>query len=487
LNDLDPEYGNPSVKLVSNCETLLFQRPDDATIRGLDRQAEADMASPGTFLSNYEPLTYDQVRAMVDHVVEFDRYTEPMKRLLEEFTGAEEGKAAHTYVVSSAHPRLVNGKPSQNPRYLQKRSDLASPRESYLAEVAARLEREIPSSRPVHFPVNAVLAGRRNSPPDSAMGIPPLAAFGPIHYQALPELFMEFISSLTGKSPATTGFGSEGALTKGPFNALWPVVDLNNALVSAILTGYAGFTTSAVCIGPNIRVDHDVSLLVPEIWCRMRVAERDPEYLIHNGFLEKVEDLEIDGRTVQASRLGYRITSLFVDRFLGRIFEAPGAVFTREMLQPELQDMRLFAAGVDAIVESQRRVAGLYFEDGSVEAACPPLKALLHIMACGSYEEKTIDDARVRELFTRENLLASDWYSERLRAKQSRDIALWLRHVKALEAFRSENEEGTYPAGLNLEERFTAARMQLARVSASAYLEELVGTIGADPFHAQMP
>jgi hypothetical protein len=64
---------------------------------------------------------------------------------------------------------------------------------------------------------------------------------------------MEFTSSLTGKSPATTGFGSEGALTKGRFNALWPVVDLNNALVSAILTGYAGFTTSAVCIGLHPR------------------------------------------------------------------------------------------------------------------------------------------------------------------------------------------------------------------------------------------
>jgi hypothetical protein len=487
LNDLDPEYDNPSVKLVSNCETLLFQRPDDATTRGLDRQAEADMASPGTFLSNYEPLTYDQVRAMVDHVVEFDRYTEPMKRLLSEFTGPEDEKAAHTYVVSSAHPRLVNGKPSQNPRYLQRRSDLVSPRESYLAEVAARLEREIPSSRPVHFPVNAVLAGRRNSPPDPAMGIPPLAAFGPIHYQEVPELFMEFISSLTGKSPATTGFGSEGALTKGPFNALWPVVDLNNALVSAILTGYAGFTTSAVCIGPNIRVDHDVSLLVPEIWCRMRVAERDPEYLIHNGFLEKVGDLEVDGRTVQASRLGYRITSLFVDRFLGRIFETPGSVFTQEMLRPELQDMGLFAAGVDAIVESQRRVASLYFEDGSVEAACPPLQALLHIMVRGSYEEKGIDDPRIRGMFTRESLLASEWYRERLRVKQSRDVALWNRHLKSLEAFRSANEGGDLPDTLNIEDRFSAARMQLARVGASAYLEELVGTIGADPFYGEMP
>ena len=332
-----------------------------------------------------------------------------------------------------------------------------SPRESYLAEVAARLEREIPSSRPVHFPVNAVLAGRRNSPPDPAMGIPPLAAFGPIHYQELPELFMEFVSSLTGKSPATTGFGSEGALTKGPFNALWPVVDLNNALVSAILTGYAGFTTSAVCIGPNIRVDHDVSLLVPEIWCRMRVAEREPEYLIHNGFLEKVEDLELDGRTVRASRLGYRITSLFVDRFLGRIFETPSAVFTQEMLRPELQDMGLFAAGVDAIVESQRRVATNYFEDGSVEAACPPLKALLHIMACGSYEGK--GDRRSphpRHVHSRKPS------GQRLvpRTAAGQTIA---RH-RSVEtppeipgSFRLANEEES-SGTLNLEDRFSAAR-----------------------------
>ena len=91
--------------------------------------------------------------------------------------------------------------------------------------------------------MNTVLAGRRNNPPDLKAGLPPLAVYSPIHYQELPELFMDFICSLTGKSPSTTGFGSEGALTKGPFNALWPVVDLNNALVSAILTGYAGFTT----------------------------------------------------------------------------------------------------------------------------------------------------------------------------------------------------------------------------------------------------
>ena len=49
-------------------------------------------------------------------------------------------------------------------------------------------------------------------------------------------------------------FGSEGALTKAAFNALPPVVDLNNALVSFILTGYAGFTTSAGSLLPRISI-----------------------------------------------------------------------------------------------------------------------------------------------------------------------------------------------------------------------------------------
>jgi hypothetical protein len=483
LNDLDPEYPNPSVKLVTNCENLLFQRPDDAIHRGQDRGAEADIASPGTFLSNYEPLTLGQARAIVEHVSEFDRYTEPMQRLLETF--ARQNGAS--YAVSSAHPRLVDGKPSLNPRYLQKRPDLMSPRAGYLAEIAARLEREIPVGRPVHFPVNAILAGRRNSPPDKSIGLPPLAVYGPIHYQDLPELFMEFVSSLTGKSPATTGFGSEGALTKGPFNALSPVVDLNNALVAMIVTGYSGFTTSAGYIGPSVRVDHDVSLLVPEIWCRMRVYEREPRFLIEHGYLEKVEDFEWQGRTVQGSRLGHRITSAFVDHFLGRIFEVPGAVFPQEMLQPELQERGMFAAGIDAIVETQRRVAMNYFDDGSVEAACPPLKALLHIMAHGSYEGRGVDDPTIRNMFTREALLASAWYKERLTVKQARDTALWRRHIRALEEYAAAREAAGFRDEIDACARLTEARAQLARVTAPEYLDELTGTIGADPFHGQMP
>ena len=478
LQGLDAKYGNPSVKLVNNCERLLFQRPDDAIHPGVDKQAESDIAGPGVFLSNFEPLTVDEARAVVDHTVVFDRFTDPMKRLLEEFVASGEG-----FVVSSAQPRIVDGKPSKNPRYLQLRPDVAQARETHLADIGTRLDREIPVGAPVYYPVNAVLAGRRNNPPDPKIDLPPLAVFNPIHYQELPELFMDFICSLTGKSPSTTGFGSEGALTKGPFNALWPVVDLNNALVSMILTEYAGFTSAAGHVGPKYRVDHDVSMLIPEIWCRMRVDERHPEFLKANDYLAKVNDFDFEGRRVRASRLGYRITARFAETFLGRIFETPDKIFTDELLCPELQGLDVYAAGVDSIVEAQTRVARHYFDDGSVDAACPPLRALLHIMAHGEFEGKDETHPEIRAMFTRASVLESEWYKERLRVKQQRDIALWQNHSVALEAFRVG---GIPPGNVDIDGRAGIVRQHLQHVSSTAYLNELKGTIGADPFHLQV-
>ncbi|HEX4773478.1 MAG TPA: hypothetical protein VH351_21785 [Bryobacteraceae bacterium] len=472
LNNLDADYQNESVKLVANTELLLFQRPDDAIHRGFDKDAELDLAQDGTFISNFEPLTVADVQDILDNVVEFDKFTEPMKKLLNEFVANGE----YEFAVSSAHPRIVDGSPSKNPRYLQRRPDLENPRGTYLAEIGTRLAREVPAECAVHFPVNAVLCGRRNNPPDAQLGIPPLAVYNAIHYQDLPELFMDFICSLTGKSPSTTGFGSEGALTKGPFNALLPVIDINNALVSAILTGYAGFTTAAGHIGPKYRIDHDNSMLVPELWCRMRVHEREPKFLIDNGYLEKLEDFEYEGRKILASRLGYRITALFVDHFLARMFEVPSVVFPEDMLRPELQDMVVFAAGIEAIVEAQRQVALNYFEDGSVSDACPPIRALLHIMAFGEFDGMRPGDPKLSSMFTRESMLRSEWYRERLLAKQAIDIALWSRHLSAL-------EEPTTDVGAEAlsNERLAGARQQLAHVSSPAYLGELVGTIGADP------
>jgi hypothetical protein len=137
---------------------------------------------------------------------------------------------------------------------------VTNPRGYHLASMATRLARKLPPGAAVHTPVNAVLCGRRNNPPDatSKPPQPALAVHNPVHYYQLPELFMELASSMTGKSPSTTGAGSEGALTKGPFNALNQIHDLNNALVSYALTGYDTFITSAGVIGPHhtVRTHH---------------------------------------------------------------------------------------------------------------------------------------------------------------------------------------------------------------------------------------
>jgi hypothetical protein len=75
----------------------------------------------------------------------------------------------------------------------------------------------------------------------------------------------------------------------------------------------------------------------------MTPEERTPEYLIKNECLERVPDMECEGRVLPSSRLGWRINSRFVRMFFGRIFNYPHRVFTPEMLQPETQDLAAFA------------------------------------------------------------------------------------------------------------------------------------------------
>ena len=467
----------PSVKLVSNCELRLFQRPDDAVIPGLDRQTELDMSGSDNFISNYEPLDTASVRQIMDNVTEFESYTPPMRKLLRD--AAQTGCG---FVVSSAHPRLVNGKRTKNPRYLQYRPDLANQRDTYIASVAYRLAQAIPLGIPITFPVDAVLLGRRNNPPDVAAGIRSLAVYNPIHYQELPELFMDFISSLTGKSPSTTGAGSEGALTKGPFNALLTTADLNAALVSYILTGLAGFSTAAGYVGPKYKMGHDISLLIPELWCRMGPAERDPQFLIAGGYMEKLEDFSHNGVWIPASRLGFRVTSRFMRTFLGRIFDNPARIFDSLMLKPELQDMEAFVDGVLNISQTQQRVAMQYFDDGSVNLACPPLKALLHIMAYGEFEGKGANHPDIRAMFTLKYLLGSNWYKQRLINKQRCDVVLYERHVQYLHNFIEQSRGDGIAESLKIPERLAFAKSELSRAASPEYLKSLEGTIGVDAF-----
>jgi hypothetical protein len=310
-----------------------------------------------------------------------------------------------------------------------------------------------------------------------------LAVFNPIHYQELPELFMDFISSLTGKSPSTTGAGSEGALTKSPFNALPPIIDLNNALVSYLLTEYPAYSSAAGYIGRKYRVDHDISLIIPEVWSRMFIPEREPRFLLEKGYLEPVRDFEHEGRKVLASRLGFRITESFVHIFFGRVFNDPATLFPPDMLRPELQDLGEFVDGIDNIVQTQQAVAMRYFHDGSIEMACPPLRALLHIMAHGHYEGKDAHDPEFRALFTREALLASDWYPERLRAKLTTDRNLRLRQIVSLRRFLAKEQYRQEASRLGLPAKLAELEDEIASLEnqPEAALWRLQGTIGCDP------
>ena len=471
--------GGFSRKYVENCEQLLFQRPDDAKIRGYDKQTERDLSQPGSFISNFEPLTRADARAMRDDAVKFSLFSAPMQEFISSVAD-EADDVSPKYFVSSADARIVDGARSKNPRYLQVRPDLSHPVDTAASDLAAHLVSGTPLSEPLPLPVDVVAAGRRNNPPEDK--VPALCSYNPLHFMELPELFMEFISSMTGKSPSTTGAGSEGAMTKGPFNALPATFDLNAAFLSYALAGYDGWISSAGYIGPHTRIDHDFSLLVPELFSRMTPEERDAHELIKGGYLEKIEDFEHDGKKVFASRLGYRMTQKFATFFFGRIFMHPQAVFDDSMLRPELQDLDVFANSVDTIVATHQRVAKAYIADGTISYAVPPIRALLEIMANGeSSEGWTLESPEFRELFERENILASDWYAERIAAKHDEELSRITQGIEDMNRFLSIPTNAITAERLHLTDRIAAAEAEYAHKSAPEYPVRLIGQVGLQP------
>ncbi len=365
---------------------------------------------------------------------------------------------------------------------MENRRDISQPIDTYIANAGMRLARKLPLNQPLYKTVDVVLPGRRNNPAGSEDGkrIRPLSVYNPLHYQELPELFMDYICSLTGKSPSTTGAGSEGALTKAPFNMLLPIYDMNNALISYILSGYDTFTTPAGHIGSDTRVDHDISMLVPELWARFEDGECEPQKLIHEGALEKLEDFEYEGKLVPASILGYRITKHFMTQYFGKIFDEPQTVFTESILKPEMQNMADFADGVLNIAENHQRVAEHYFLDGSIDEAIPPLKALLHIMTKRDYKGYTLDDPEFRALFKREVVLESDWYKQRLLNKQAVNMIIMDRKINNLKAFVNNPINSEIVETHNYAQKLKNAIARKAHYASDEYLNELVGSIGAE-------
>jgi hypothetical protein len=213
----------------------------------------------------------------------------------------------------------------------------------------------------------------------------------------------------------------------------------------------------------------------------MSPEERSPRFLIEGGFLERCADSTHAGRPVLASRLGWRITSRFVQTFCGRVLGNPSTLFDENLLRPERQDPAVFAEGMENIVQAMRTAAESYFADGSIAHAVPPLGALLHLMRDGHWEGRGADDPAFRALFTRESLLGSGWYAARLEAQRRRDLAYWEQAATYLERFLSRPNYADVAGQLSIRERLEAARSAAAAARQTSYAATLAGTIGLDP------
>ena len=77
-------------------------------------------------------------------------------------------------------------------------------------------------------------------------------------------------------------------------------------------------------------------------------------------------------------------------------------------------------------------------------------------------------------------------YAARLKAKQSVDRRLWRRHVEYLNQFLRKASHVDVSEKLNIANRLTQARKTLAEVEAPAYLEQLTGTLGAEPIESYL-
>jgi hypothetical protein len=176
------------------------------------------------------------------------------------------------------------------------------------------------------------------------------------------------------------------------------------------------------------------------------------------------------------------MTEKMAATYFGRIFLHPDVVFTPEMLRPELQDAGIFAESVATIVATHERVARAYVKDGTIDLAIPPLKALLEIMADGvTTQGWTLESPEFRELFTRDAVLASTWYAQRLDTKQAAASARADAGLAAIEKFVSTPGNEGPTERLGMPGRVEAARLEAQRLAGQEFRDQLVGTTGSTP------
>ena len=130
----------------------------------------------------------------------------------------------------------------------------------------------------------------------------------------------------------------------------------------------------------------------------------------------------------------------------------------------------------------------MYIADGGADMAVPPLKALLYMMRDGEYEGMTLTSPEFRAMWSRENIIKSDWYMERLKCFQTKEADRLQRGLEYMEHFIKgpDAHPGDWKGkqiveDLELRNRISSTKKQLETVKKPEFLTHLVGTLGVDP------
>jgi len=102
-------------------------------------------------------------------------------------------------------------------------------------------------------------------------------------------------------------------------------------------------------------------------------------------------------------------------------------------------------------------------------------------MAYGHYCGMDVHAPEIRVMFTRETLLESDWYRQRLQVKRERDLALWMCKLNELTRFAQNPRNVDESRRLGLDARIAYAQARLDELSDPESWRLFIGTLGADP------
>jgi hypothetical protein len=108
-------------------------------------------------------------------------------------------------------------------------------------------------------------------------------------------------------------------------------------------------------------------------------------------------------------------------------------------------------------------------------------------MTHGMHEGRDEKHPEIRALFTRENIMASDWYTARLAALQQHDLRLWRNHAAYLQNFLKKKNYEEEAKRLGLAAKLEAAWATYHKVKSPDSLAGLKGTIGLQPLPPAPP